>query len=404
MEYEVIKPPSTAPQNDESFLGKGLRNITRLGSRAVETAAGLPGDITNAVLGLAKSGIEKLSGVEQAHPGTGPFFTSGDIRQGIESTVGKSLPEGYLKPKGSIESGLDTLVSDIASLTFGGVPAKTAAKTAAIGNAAGWLAKSISSEDTGEAVKLGTMILYPFKGDLKNYINKLYSSAESSLPPGAIVSSEHLTPSIDRALKIGESGIGKAIAEKKDLFEIAEALQKKIAGNRIPVSELWEAKKDINSLLLDSRIDKKLAHNLRNLNTGIRESLNQYGKSNPSFRSYLKDADELFSNFHTAGHIREFMEKHIPPKTSNLTATLVGTAKKGVIRESLRKTIGSVASLEEAITSIAKSPAARKYYTQAIRAAAKKNGPLVAKSIANLDRELKNLPSSGEYEVVTPPS
>jgi hypothetical protein len=401
MEYEVIKPPSTAPENNESLVGKGVRNIARLGSRAVETVAGLPGDITNTVLGLAKGGIEKLSGVKQEHPGTGPFPSSSDIRSGIESTVGKVLPEGYLKPKGSIESGLDTLVSDIASLSIGGVPLKSATKIAGIGNVAGWLSKPILGETGGEAVKLGTMVLYPLRKELKPYIENLYTSARNALPQGALTNSAKTESYINDALKYSSSGISEAVPHKKELAEIARSLDSKVQMGKIPVEQLWEATKDINYILSNEKIDKSLAFHLRKLNKGLMESIHDYG--NKEFSKYLMDANELYSGLHKATDAHKFINKHLPPKISALSTALFGL-KSIAKRQIARGVLGRGSDIYQALAGLVGSPAARRYYTQAISAAAKKNGPLVAKSIANLDRELRDLPSSGEYEVVTPPS
>jgi len=174
MAFKIIDPG----EQTESFLETGLRNVARLGSRAVETAAGLPGDIIKGGYDLLKSGQgaskalqEKLglkglldipgSDLPKELPVTIPG--SEEVKGAIGKTVGKLLPEGYLEPKGGGEKFLDDFAETMTSFITpigGTVKATKALKMAGLGSIAKFASEKIGAGPLAqEGIKLGTMLL-----------------------------------------------------------------------------------------------------------------------------------------------------------------------------------------------------------------------------------------------------
>jgi len=196
MEFEITKVPAIdatplpKPEEknepSESIFGTTARTVARTGARALETAAGLPGDISEGVLGLlgaAEKGIfgtetipkkvdvtfgklgtlnkaiEFFTGEKSPLPETISPPTSDQIREYVSKPIGGK----YLEPQAEWEKVSDAVVQDLVPLLVpvkGKVPFTRALKVSGLGNLASWATKKLGGgEKEGAIAKLGTTLL-----------------------------------------------------------------------------------------------------------------------------------------------------------------------------------------------------------------------------------------------------
>lgn len=198
-----IEERNIPTSNNESSGEMIGRNIARLVSRAVESAIGLPGDIEGALRSIDDAYSFTASGkienkIRDKVAPVGGFIdkikslfvgkdktilpTSDDIKEKIQSSIGKVIPDSYLEPKNGWESFADNLVSDFVPLLIplkGKIPFARALKTAGIGNLASFLARQVGIGERGQTIaKLGTTLLTSIGNPytFKNYVQTLNPS------------------------------------------------------------------------------------------------------------------------------------------------------------------------------------------------------------------------------------
>lgn len=219
MDFEITKVPESTPaqlqepglalvpvkepQQEESLLGTIGRGIARTGARAVETIVGLPGDVSEGILGLVgagekalfgtevtpkkidfslgllkkmNEGIESLTGIKPHFPDTFSLPTSEDVKKYVTKPLGREA----IEPQAKWEKVADSIIEDTIPLLIPGVKGKIpfakALKVSGISNIASWLSGELGAGEAGQAAtKLGTTLLTTVAspGILKKYAKTL---------------------------------------------------------------------------------------------------------------------------------------------------------------------------------------------------------------------------------------
>jgi hypothetical protein len=407
MEFELFEelPTSANKTSNESLLGTGIRNVARLGARAIESTAGLPGTIESAGRGLLNLGSRAITGSPLVSSNT-IFPTPENIRE-----IGRPGANGYLEPQGNIEKFGDEFISDFIPLVVGGTGLANAAKISGIGNIAGLATKHITgSEGAGDLVKAGTILGTSLWGTpkLKDVARDAYKKAESLLPEGAQVESASLRPIIDKVEHRLSKGFKEGLG-KKELGSLVGQLQDKItSGGKIAVSDLLQSKQELNEIIGDI-IDKEgrlkgIFGTLPELNNSIKDAISGYSKVNPEFVKNLKQADDMWQGIYHSAPISQWIKKHVNKHILKYagTAALLGAGKVGVGAAAGLAAKGYVGlKALETTEQLLRSPSIRKHYLAALKAAASENAAVFTRQISKLDQEIGKQESqeSGDFEL-----
>jgi hypothetical protein len=414
-------------KKEESYLESGIRNISRTGARAFETAGGLPADIFSGISGLANAGIEKLTGHKDVLPTKiplesllyasplAPFAgisaensfnlpTSEDIRENITQPLGGE----YINPQSDAERFSDEVVKDLVPLLLpvkGKIPFARALTAAGLGNLAQEFTKqSGGGEGKQFGAKIGTQIATMLVGPsgIKNYMNSLYKTAESSIAEGAAISASPIENSIGRIKGILERGI--STPSKDAVGSIIKGIEGKIKSGYIPVKEAIEIKRNINEIVGELRGARGVTKLLPTLTNSLNETINNYGRGNPQFLRSFREAEGVFKGTNEASKITSFLQKNVTAEKflSPLTGVLLGIHSGPTI-----KTLGALFGAKGAlpiVESIFRSPAVRRYYGKSLIAAAKHNIPNVVKNVKALDKVLardNEVPKKGRFSITS---
>lgn len=430
-EVEIANnPPSTGLSKPAQKISKGAqkikeaspsfgdigRNIIRTGARAGEAILGAPADITTAALGLGSLAEQLVQA-----PGQEPFFpalhekarsflpTSENIRKyGTEKIAEKTLPSGYLTPQSEAEQSLDNFVDLAASLASPLIgPLKTgvkqAAKLAGAGAFGGWAAKSIGAGETGQALASGGAMLATTLAGRPRLIDKARSLYDTSkeASKGETINAIKVREGARKALAEMDKGLdnnAKNIA-RKNIDQLLSKIDP-TTGN-IALDELAQIKKDINENIYKSSSvaeEKAALQYSRPVKEGIINTIRESEKFNPAFAKNLLEADQIWAALHEQGPIASFMQKWVKfdindlksPLTVGILTTLGGTAVEPFLPTAghyIRNAgVGlSAFSAANAMRLFIKNPTARKYYSELIGAALKRNVPATLKAIRKLD-------------------
>jgi hypothetical protein len=385
--YELL------PQQ-ESLLGTGLRNVARLGARAVESAAGLPGNIESLGRGLVNVGSRAITGKEAVSPQT-LLPTSQNIRQ-----LGKVPGSNYLEPQGNLEELSDEIVGDLTSFLVPipgvtqGTNIKRAAKLAGLSNLAGFATKKVTgSEGLGDVVKMGSLLVPAFFGlpKARDLMRTAYDDAYKALPQDATVSAKGIKPKLDKISELISHGI--STPENQELANLITDVESKIQGGVMPLRSADAIKKQLNGMIYGGKYGDKSALQgieklLPTVTHSLNEAINDYAKTNPSFGAPYQQANELFAAINGGPKIVRWIEKHITPDKAiySLMASLIkGYGPAGAA------TTAAVLSLPPALRSgtiLLKSPTIRNNLLSALKAAAAEDAAAFARATNKMEREV----------------
>jgi hypothetical protein len=408
MPFKLLKENESSSSNpsEESLLGTGLRNIARLGARAIESTAGLPGTLESAGRGLLNLGSKAITG--------NPLVSSNTLFPTPENIRELGRPEGsnYLEPQGDIEKFSDEFVSDFIPLLAGGTGLARAATISGLGNVAGVATKRITgSEGAGDLVKAGTMLATSLAGTpkIKQAATNSYKAAEALLPEGAQVEATALKPILEKTTKRLGKGIKEGLG-KKELGSIVSQLEDKItSGGKVNVSDLIQTKQELNEIIGDI-IDKEgrlkgIFGFLPELNSSIKDAIAKYGTTNPEFIKNLNQADALWQGLYHSAPISQFVKKHVNKNILKYagTAALLGAGKIGIGQAGALAAKGYAGfKAFETAEQLLRSPAIRKYYLAALKSAASENAGAFTRAVSKLDQAVgeEESKSSGRYKLV----
>lgn len=448
--YSAYSPFDVAEKmqqtGDDGWWDATLRNVTRTGSRMVETVLGLPGDIVQ---------FTKFIGEKLPQPPKllqrDPNFVQKWGRQALEQLpTQKSLQghsenwtDGYTAPQGPWEERSDEVFKTVSGLLTGGGGGTVAQgatqlprwgqQIAKIGRFLGMAVASESakegvklyggSEAQGEIAKLGSLFLLGLtlprltgEANPENYLRSIYNERDALIPQGTMVTPtglEHnLQNYINRTLRYGGP-----TPEKTQVGNILQQFLDRLSGRAVPMDELLEMYRDVNrnraAVMAATDLDK----------AGVRTARRYWGQAadifNEAIEGYLAPISQDALTLHRAGNSgwaslaqsrkasNYIMDKikGVPLKTG--VATLFGG---GVFYPATAlKTLGGAAVGAGALKSgemayrFLTNPTLRHYYNQVMMNAIRENGLETIKAIVQLDKhyqkELKDPNSSVNFQV-----
>ena len=414
-ELSQEEPPQ---QEQEGFLGRGLRNIGRSVARAGETALGAPraiGDFLESIVPekALKAGAEKIGlrqPVEKALEITKKvapyklFPKSEDIRENVT----KFLFGEKLEPKNEWERKSDDLISDFAALALPlpGSQLKVIkpALLAIGGNLASELSEHLGgSKNQQTLAKLGTILAGSMINPKAavNLKDELFQKEASALPSNASVDNSRLRNSVaELKNKIKKGGVSDA--DKPALKEISK-IEKLLNGPQTEIDVLKEIKKKIN--VARGSIYKQLEGNKPGIKTAkarldqvaktVDNSLKEYGKQNPEWMTYYKQANEVHGAIEQSKRARtqigKALKKYGPHSVLPLFGvghlagaipTATGLASTGLVGT------GVVGAGEIAAKAL-KSPTLRKLYLELIKSGLKEDVVAIRENAKKLEKELQ---------------
>jgi hypothetical protein len=360
------------------YLHETGRHAARLGSRLAETIIGIPGDIQSLINSGVFAGLEKITGLppaseearEEARSRSLP--TSGRLKEFSQKTTG-----GFTSPQSKIEESIDESVETVASLLGPNKFRK------ALGIGLGAVAAKKGLEQVGfgkgtqEAGKLGTLFMLSLinpNGAIK-FASSQYDKA-NSLAKGVSIPASNL----ESSLKNLESNLRKGVTTpaKNIVIKPTEELIGKIKNGKIPVQELTNAKRDINTLMGDPSLLKRERNLLKDLARHVDVAIKPFEKINPEFSKAYRPANEIYGAVMQGNKASNFIKKTLGPKS--IFATIAGETILGQ-PEAILPTAGAAlgihggAKLYDFATRVAKSKQLQKFYSKALVAAAKEDAP-----------------------------
>jgi len=408
MPYEFI---DEEPQ--ESILGTIGRGVARTGARVAEAGAGIFGDVTSGVLGLGNLASRALTGSEI--PGVSTVQDYLPTSEKIRKKVTEPLTGEYLKPQGAFESGLDTLVGDIASLlTPGGMASKGASLTGkalvragARAAGAGLIGKGVeelSGSPTAGAIAKGlTLAVSNTAGGRKalgKSIKADYMHADEAIPKNFSIRDQPLRRTLVSDIKRIEKGVSP---NKKDMLEVLRGSESNFfsrgaTDGNIKVKDLWNLKKNVNEWLRDPDLPKPVRSQLKKTNGDLNKSLSTYAENNPRFGNPFHRAEEMTRNMEQSTQFTQFLRKNATIENflkSWKPLSLLGYTLKGMgvpvagLLGGVGLTAGvpgGVKHLANLTELLARSSHARKYYTDLIKAGATGDVAAAQKNMKSLDQ------------------
>jgi hypothetical protein len=405
MAFKITKLPE---QSEETALQSGLRNVARAGAKVATTVAGFPGDIgalgVDAAHYLSKgaSALGKKFGIDieespsyaqykEQNPQEPPI-TSEELFQVLNKKTG-----GYLEPKHDIEKNLDSFITNVTTLALpGSVGLKKAAKLALGGEAAGWAFKNLGfGEGAQEGIKQGVIFASQLRGGrkaLEKLKEQSYKNAKELLPSNATVKVPDLHEFVNNGLKdIAYTADITKKPIKTRLHQLGNMIRH---GSEVSVNELEKLKRGINEEIYNGKLTKLAKKNLIEINDKVKKSIASYGSKNPEwFKNYIT-SDELYSALKKSEGITQFLGENSALKKTlknALTGKLLwgGITGSGLISPEGALGAAGAKALYSGYnlgTLLIESPTARKYYMDALAAAANGQKLNFVKSARKLDQ------------------
>jgi hypothetical protein len=381
-------------QNIASLAGKAVMTNPRLAARAAETAISLPRELgefgqslvpEKAILAGAekvglKEGAENLLNLSKKYA---PYKLFPSTEQAKKFT--KDLFGEHLEPKSEFAKIQDEVVSDLTSLAIPvGGPLKVARPllTALGSQFAKQGVKWFGGGETWQNLaKIGSVGLSAFirPGEAKKVGDSLFKAARNSRPQNATVSSSTLETTLNN-LEADLRRSGVAASGKESLQKIAD-IRSEIQGAQIPVEALETAKIKINEAraglfnaveLQGNKPGVKTAHrNLNNVSKAVDETLDIYGKYNPTWESFYRPANEVHGAIANSQKFRRWITKNYKALSLPSVAALFGLktalGPAGTIATGALGATGVIAG--EGMAKVIKSPTLQKYFREVISSA-----------------------------------
>lgn len=399
---EYQKNPEPLPQ--ESRIGSTVRNLARTGARVLETGAGMAGDVIRPAQDLLENFIsktitgkpitpeqkEKIKKFYSKSEEMQPFPTSSEIKESHEP-----ITKEYLKPKNETEAIADEVTQDIVPYMLGGGKGfinslVRAGSIAGLGQAGKEIARQTGAGEKGQDfAKMGTMFLSSMFDPKKatKLASSLYSAREASIPVGVTANATKLESNmLKMANKMRRSGRNMAPSEK-EIAKAAEGIVADIRDGQMSYQKAAAHKRSLhetakkflyeNPTSADKAGTRKLFSALtHDLESFIETSKDKY----PKFYNAHKQANEVFGAIESGRKASRFLEENLPKNLGKAASKVASAILKPI----------------ELTTHFVKSPTLRKYYLQAIHAAANENAPQMIRNIRKLQEGAEMDPEIAE--------
>ncbi len=415
---------------NEDWWDSTLRNVTRTGSRMVETIFGLPGDVVQLTKAIGQKLPEPPQFLKQepnplqrsAANLLEKLPTSENLQQ-----LSEDVSQGYTSPQGPWEERSDEVFKIVSSLLIGGgggTVARGAKQLPRYGQQISKIGKYLGmgvaaesakegvklfggTEGQGEIAKLGSLFLLGLtlpriSGEInpENYLSSLYKKRDALIPQGTMVTPtglEHnLQNFINRSLKYGGP-----TPEKAQVANVAEKFLNKISGQAVEMDEMLQMYRDINrnraAVMAATDLDRAGARTARRywgeMANMYNEAIEGYlGTINPEALNLHRMANSGWASLAQSKKASDFiMDKirGVPLRTG--VATLFGG---GILYPAaIAKPLAGAAVGASAIKSgelayrFLTNSTLRHYYNQAMLNALRENGPGTVRSIMQLDKQ-----------------
>lgn len=425
--FDVALDKMSTPHT-ESRLENYARNITRTGSRMVETILGMPGDIyqfgkeTSKLLPQIPGDLPSLLRGEKGEANLiqqlGQYL-GGKLptQQSLQGTS-ESLTEGYTSPQGSGEEFSDEIAKTFAVLFAGsGKPTPGVVGKSPYLKLGRDIGTAIGAESAKEGMKvLGATPTQQELGKLASifmlgmglphitgetspnaYLSNLYRERDALIPKGTMVQptylSDKLKDFVNRTLKRGGP-----TPEKKQVKNVASEFLEQIEGQSIEMDELLEMYRSINrnrSAVMAARdLDKAGVRAARRyygeLANMFNESIEGYlGSINPRALELNKMANEGWAALAQSQKAQNWIKdvsKGLPLKTGVSLAFGGGAYANPLLAAGTAAGAGLGLKSGEVLYRIMKSPTLRKYYGDVLKNALNEDGPATVRSLQMLDK------------------
>lgn len=417
MAFKLVERQKDASEKMPGSLSESSETAARIplmiAKQGISKGAGIFGDIGEFTDILSAPGAPKYKET--------PFGKFVKPTKEIRSSLEGAFP--VLKPKNKVEEFSQDLVGDALDLYGPGkilkagkysLGALRSFSIALAGNAGKELMEGFSGDkNKGNMTKHGIMLALslfnPTKA--KDVSSLLYKEADQFLRPGSIALTSNLNNKIqnlEQQVMQGRAYNQLAPSEKFVIDEIQKVHQS-TQGGAAEVKTIQALKKSLNENLSKFVFDtpdkaaksrtRKLASSVNGM---LRESLEEYGRTNPQWWKHYSEADKAHgviaqSEFLSRGLEKVF--KNAPPWMKGIVglAPAIGTA-----------TISPIAAVAGAVgyqsakiaMRITKSPALAKHYLKIMRGAATGNFRMAAEGKEDLEKEVAK-DQKGKYKLVT---
>jgi hypothetical protein len=396
-----LKPETATKKPSQLSISRDLP--AQLGTRALTTVAGAPGDLFKTINDIAAGPLTKAitgSSVPYEQTGVGKVLrTSEELQSRLES----HFPS--LKPKSKLEKGAGDVLQNTIDLLLPqrylkmGKYALSPQRALGISGIAN-LGKEVTelwtgSKEKGENVKSGLLIAGALFNPqtAKKISNELYDKANQLLQPGSLMNTTNLNRNLDaleRKVLNGRNYSQLADSEKFVIDEINKVMQSSASGTA-PVETITSIKRSLNENLNKQIYKARTKHMAKQINGDLRKSMEEYGRINPEWWEYQKAADQASGAIAQSNYISRGLEKALKGRTHGLEYIFGIGAPAGF---SLLSPIGAAAGATAYHAAkighrMIKSPELLKHYLKVAGAAASGNQKAVHKELDEFEKELK---------------
>lgn len=376
---------------EESIPGLIGRTAARLGSRAIEAAAGVPGDLAQIVADASRfvtgGRAPTYEEIQKAVPF--PLPTSEQIKK-----FGKKFTGEYLEPRGGIEEIADEVVGDLAAMAFPFLKTKLPFKNlmlklggTALRSLGGTVAaKGVESLGGGPVAQGVTKFLFmtaPFgvggRRALEQKAKDAYEEAAKFAPKRKV----NVTKFQKELNKFADSAQFRASPDKKFLTERLKTIEEAISDGKASIEDLWETKKALNSYI--GQMGTKTPPLLKKIVGMIKEPLENAASKYKKFGKPYEMAEDIYKGLHNYNEVTNFIKsiKSYAIKHPLIKMVLYGTSPLTAI-PAATLAIGANEGVKF-VNLLAKSKEARKYYWDLLKYASKQNAKATARTLNKLD-------------------
>lgn len=377
----------------ESVLSNILRGGSRQASRAVETLAGIPGEIGDIVQSGVLSGLENLVGIPSSNEAKEKMKGYRPPTSQELQNVSEKVSGGYLKPQSENEKEIDEFTKTVTSL-LGPMKFRKALGLATVGSGVSKGLKTLGFDepvqDLGKFGSMFTLSMFNPKG-VQNLYTGLYDKVKKGMLGRQVNAAD-----LETRLNTIERHLSKGIptTTKNAVLKPIEDLKKKIINGQILDEDLIQARFDINELMGDPELLKRGKNAFPLVTRAINKTIQSTPNLPSQLKNNLKQADEAFGAFQQSKKASNFIKKHLPEKP--LKSALFGTALEAIAYpEAIVPTVGAVVAgtgaikIYELLNRINANPTMRKYYLEMIKSASNENRTSTLKFLHKLDNELE---------------
>lgn len=376
---------------EESVFSTILRGGTRTASRAVETLAGVPGDLGSIIQSGVLSGLEKIVGIpasSEAHEKMRGYRppTSQELQ-----SLSEDVSKGYTKPQSDKEREVDEFTKTVSSL-LGPIKFRRALGLAAAGTG---VSKGLEvlgfDEPVRDAGKFGTIFalsMFNPQG-VQNLYKGLYDKVQKNIPNMKI----NVIP-LEKRLNSIEKGLEKGVSTttKQAVLKPIQELKSKIQNGEISAEDLIRSRFDLNELMGDPELLKRGKNAFPLVVRAVNKAIKGSHQLGSNIKKNLTEADEAYGAYRQSRKASDFIRKSLNDKPFKHALFATGiealTYPEAIIPSASALIAGGGAiKLYEFMSRINANPTMRKYYSEMIKSAIDENKTSLIKFTKKLDEE-----------------